>query len=50
MFGCKQNLPADLKSFGDIGVVKTKENTQGILKNRGAHYMFGYSVNHANDE
>jgi hypothetical protein len=39
-----------LRSFGEIGVVTTKDNIQSKLKNRGTPSMFvGYSVHHAND-
>jgi hypothetical protein len=34
LFGCKPKLPASLRSFGEIGVVTTKDNIQGKLKNR----------------
>ena len=50
LFGAKPKLPSALKAFGEIGVVTTKDDIQGKLKNRGTYCMFvGYSVNHAND-
>jgi hypothetical protein len=39
-----------LRSFGEIGVVTTKNDIQGKLTHRGALCMFmGYSSNHAHD-
>jgi hypothetical protein len=39
-----------LRSFGEIGVVTTKDNIQSKLKNRGTPCIFvGYSVHHEND-
>ena len=50
LFGCKPKLPASLRSFGEIGVVTTKDKIQGKLKNRGTPCMFvGYSAHHAHD-
>jgi hypothetical protein len=44
-YGCKPRLPASLRSFGEIGIVTTKDKIQGKLNNRGAPCMFvGYSV------
>jgi hypothetical protein len=46
----KPNLAEKLKSFGEIGVVITKDDIQGKLKNRGTFCMYvGNSVDHAND-
>jgi hypothetical protein len=43
-------LPASLRSFGEIGVVTTKDKIQGKLKNRGTPCMVvDYSANHAHD-
>ena len=50
LFKTKPKLAEKLKSFGEIGVVTTKDDIQGKLKNRGTFCMFvGYSVDHAND-
>jgi hypothetical protein len=50
LFGSKPKLPSSFRIFGEIGVVTTKENVQGKLKNRGTACIFvGYSVDHAND-
>ena len=50
LFGSKPRLPKSLRSFGEIGVVTTKSNIQGKLRNRGTVCMFvGYSVDHAHD-
>ena len=50
LFGAKPKLPSALKAFGEIGVVTTKDDIQGKLKNRGTYCMLvGYSVNHASD-
>ena len=50
LFGSKPRLPESLRSFGEIGVVTTKSNIQGKLRNRGTVCMFvGYSVDHAHD-
>jgi hypothetical protein len=47
LFGYKPRLPASLRSFGQIGVVTTKDNK---LNNRGKPFMpVGYSVHHALD-
>jgi hypothetical protein len=50
MFGRKPMLPMSLRIFGEIGVVITKDDMQGKVKNFGSTYMFvGYSVDHKND-
>ena len=50
LFGTKPKLPSLLKDFGEIGVVSTKDDIQGKLKNSEAYCMFvGYSVNHENN-
>jgi hypothetical protein len=50
LFGSKHKLPESLRSFGEVGVVTTKSNIQGKLRNRGTVCMFvGYSVYHAHD-
>jgi hypothetical protein len=50
LFGGKSNLAEKLKSFGGIGVVTTKDDIQGKLRNLGTFCMFvGYSVDHDND-
>jgi hypothetical protein len=50
LFGSKPKLPSSFRIFGEIGVVTTKDNVQGKLKNRGTACIFmGYSVDHAND-
>ena len=50
LFGSKPKLPESLRSFGEVGVVTTKSNIQGKLRNRGTVCMFvGYSVDHAHD-
>jgi hypothetical protein len=50
LYGCKPRLPASLRSFGEIGIVTTKDKIQGKLNNRGMPCMFvGYSVHHAHD-
>jgi hypothetical protein len=50
LFGSKPKLPSRFRIFGEIGVVTTKDNVQGKLKNRGTACIFvGYSVDHAND-
>ena len=50
LFESKPKLPSCLKIFGEMGVVTTKDDIQGKLKNRGTTFMFvGYSVDHAND-
>jgi hypothetical protein len=49
-FGNKPRLPESLRSFGEIGVVTTKNDIQGKLANIGTPCMFmGYSIDHAND-
>jgi hypothetical protein len=50
LYGCKPRLPASLRSFGEIGIVTTKDKIQGKLNNRGTPCMFvGYSLHHAQD-
>jgi hypothetical protein len=50
LFGNKPTLLEILRSFGEIGVVTTKNDIQGKLTNRGTPCMFmGYSINHAHD-
>jgi hypothetical protein len=50
LFGSKPRLPESLRSFGEIGVVTTKSNIQGKLRNRSTVCMFvGNSVDHAHD-
>jgi hypothetical protein len=50
LLGCKPKLPESLQSFGEIGVVMTKNDIQGKLTNRGTPCMFmEYSVNHVCD-
>jgi hypothetical protein len=50
LFGAKPKLAEKLKSFGEIGVVTTKDDIQGKLRNCDTLCMFvGYSVDHAND-
>jgi hypothetical protein len=50
LFGNKPRLPESLRSFGEVGVVMTKNDIQGKLNNRGIPCMFmGYSINHAHD-
>jgi hypothetical protein len=50
LFGAKPNLSEKLKSFGELGVVTTKDDIRGKLRNRGTFRTFvGYSVDHAND-
>jgi hypothetical protein len=50
MFGRKPKLPTNLIIFGETGVVTTKDDIQGKLKNRGSTCMFaGYSVDYEND-
>jgi hypothetical protein len=50
LYGSKPKLPESLRTFGQIGVVTTKNDIQGKLTNRGTPCMFmGYSVNHAHD-
>jgi hypothetical protein len=40
MFGSKPKLPESLRSFGEVGVVTTKKDVQGKLKNCGTFCMF----------
>jgi hypothetical protein len=50
LFGGKPKLAEKLKSFGEIGVVTTKDDIQGKLRNCGTFCLFvGYSVDHANN-
>jgi hypothetical protein len=50
LFGNKPIVPESLRSFGEIGVVTTKNDIQGKLTNRGTPCIFmGYSINHAHD-
>jgi hypothetical protein len=50
LFQNKPRIPESLRSFGEIGVVTTKNDIQGKLTNRGKPYMFmGYSINHSHD-
>jgi Reverse transcriptase (RNA-dependent DNA polymerase) len=50
LYGCKPKLAPSLRFFGEMGVVTTKKDIQGKLKNRGMTCMFmGYSVDHSND-
>jgi hypothetical protein len=46
-FGNKPRLPESIRFFGKIGVVTTKSNIQGKLRNHGTVLMFvGFSVDH----
>jgi hypothetical protein len=50
LFGSSPRLPESLRSFGEVGVVMTKNDIQGKLTNRGTPCMFtGYSINHVHD-
>jgi hypothetical protein len=50
IFGNKPRQPESLRSFGESGVVTTKNDIQGKITNRGTPCMFmGYSINHAYD-
>ena len=50
LFGVKPKLPSSLRTFGEMGVVTTKTEIQGKLKNCGITCMFmGYSVDHSNN-
>jgi hypothetical protein len=50
IFGSKPKLLTSLRIFGEMGVVTTKDDIQGKLKNRGLTSMsVEYSVDHAND-
>jgi hypothetical protein len=50
MFGRKRKLPTIFRLFGEMGVVITKDDIQGKLKNHGLTRMFvGYPVDRAND-
>jgi hypothetical protein len=50
LFGSKPKLPESFRSFWENGVVTTKSNIQGKLRNRSTVCMFvGYSVDHAHD-
>jgi hypothetical protein len=49
LFGNKPELPTSLRIFVEMGLVTTKNDIQGKLKNRGLTYIFvRYSVDHAN--
>ena len=50
LYGSKPKLPESFRTFGEIGVVMTKNDIQGKLTNRGTPCMFmGYSLNHAHN-
>jgi hypothetical protein len=50
LYGSKPKLPESLRTFGEIGVVTTKNDIKGKLTNRGTPCIFmGYSLNHAHD-
>jgi hypothetical protein len=50
VFESRLKIPERIKSFGEIGVVTTKSNFQGKLKNCGTFCMFvGYSVDNDHD-
>jgi hypothetical protein len=50
LFGSKPKLPESHRSFGEVGVVTTKSNIRGKLRNHGTVCMFvGYSVDRAHD-
>jgi hypothetical protein len=50
LFGFKPKLPESLRSFGEVGVVTTKSDIQGKLRNRGTVCMFvGYLFYRAHD-
>ena len=50
MFGNKSHCVNNLRLFGEMGVVTTKEKIQGKLKDRGTVCMFvGYPPSHACD-
>jgi hypothetical protein len=50
MFGSKPKVPTSLRIFGEMGVVTTKDDIQGKLKNHSLTCMLvGYSVDHANN-
>jgi hypothetical protein len=50
LYGEKPKLHDNLKMFGEVGVVTTKEKIQAKLSNRGTTYMFiGYTEHHSRD-
>jgi hypothetical protein len=50
LFGCKPKLNLSLKTFGEIGVVTTKDKIQENLRNRGSTCtLAGYTYNHSRD-
>jgi hypothetical protein len=50
LIGCKTKLNYNLKTFGKIGVVTTKDHIQGKLRNQGKTCMFvGYTENYPRD-
>jgi hypothetical protein len=50
LYGEKPKLHDNLKMFGEVGVVTTKEKIQAKLSNRGTTCMFvGYAEHHSRD-
>jgi hypothetical protein len=50
LFGSKTILNYELKIFGEVGVVTTKDKIQSKLTNCGSHCIFvGYAENHSRD-
>jgi hypothetical protein len=50
LYGEKPKLHDNLKMFGDVGVITTKEKIQAKLSNRGTTCMFvGYMEHHSRD-
>jgi hypothetical protein len=50
LFGCKLKLNSILKTFGEIGILTTKNKIQDKLRNRGSTCMFPtYIDNHSRD-
>jgi hypothetical protein len=50
LYGKKPKLHNNLKMFGEVGVVTTKERIQAKLSNRGTICMFvGYTEHHSRD-
>ena len=50
LYGSKPVLHKELKIFGEVGVVTTKERIQAKLTNRGTPCIFvGYTENHSKD-
>ena len=50
LFGAKPILHDNLKIFGEVGVVTTKDKIQAKLTNRGTPCIFvGYAENHSKD-